>query len=387
MNETTGAVAPLLTGLQARWSLLVMHAPFVLFVTNSALGGWDVGHAPRSAALVVAACVMHFWLTARLLKHERLPWLGVVAQAGLCLGTWLAFGVSHATLSWFAIAAVAMLRPRWWPAIAGALASAVVVMAVVAPQRLLGDDPGLNRPDDLLFMITYASTAFLMGGMALFAACQLVLALDDVESTRTDVERLIAETERMRVGIDLHDLLGQSMSAISLQGDLAARLLETGEPGPASAAAGSIAVMAEKALADIGLITAGTTATTIDVELDSAASLLDAAGISFTQSGTGTRPALPAPVADLFGWAIREGVTNVIRHSAATCCAVDIDATNEQFSLGVVNDGALEGRPVGSGSGLSGLAERAQSIGGTAAGSNERDGRYELTVIVPRRTT
>lgn len=122
--------------------------------------------------------------------------------------------------------------------------------------------------------------------------------------------------------------------------------------------------------------------TTMEAELGSARALLETAGVTFTHAGIETWPPMPTAVADLFGWTIREGTTNVIRHSDATWCDLEIDSADGQLRVRLTNDAAHRGT-TGKGSGLPGLADRARPIGGTATGADAGDGRFELTVTVP----
>jgi two-component system sensor histidine kinase DesK len=114
-------------------------------------------------------------------------------------------------------------------------------------------------------------------------------------------------------------------------------------------------------------------------EIDRAADLLASTGTE-TRVDIATDKLTPA-IDELFAWALREGVTNVLRHSAATRCSISIHRRDDIVRLEVVNDGAL---PASSGgNGLSGLATRAASLSGTASARALGDGRFRLRIDVP----
>src|SRR5262249_51860366 len=114
-------------------------------------------------------------------------------------------------------------------------------------------------------------------------------------------------------------------------------------------------------------------------EIDRATELL-------ASTGTETRVDIQvdelAPAIDeLFAWALREGVTNVLRHSAATTCSISIRQQSDSVRFEIVNDGAMP--PSAGGTGLSGIASRAAALSGDATGRSLGDGRFRLRVEVP----
>ena len=127
--------------------------------------------------------------------------------------------------------------------------------------------------------------------------------------------------ERNRFARDLHDILGHSLTVVAIKAELAGRLARVA-PERAEAEIADVERIAREALADVRAAAAGYREVTLASELASARTALTAAGIQAD---------LPANVADIppwqqqvFGWAIREGVTNVVRHSGATCCSIRV---------------------------------------------------------------
>src|SRR5215470_3905286 len=92
-------------------------------------------------------------------------------------------------------------------------------------------------------------------------------------------------------------------------------------------------------------------------------------------------PDLPRPAEEVLAWAVREGITNVLRHSQATACSVTAARRDGMVWLEIVNDGARP--PAGAGTGLAGLAERARALSGSAAGGYTRSGRFRLLIQIP----
>jgi two-component system sensor histidine kinase DesK len=111
------------------------------------------------------------------------------------------------------------------------------------------------------------------------------------------------------------------------------------------------------------------------------ASLLATAGIE-TRMDVEV-PDASAAVDELFGWALREGVTNVLRHSAATSCAISVRRTERRLVLTIENDGASAAGGDG-GHGLNGLAARAAALSGTATSESSPNGHFRLIVEVPQ---
>lgn len=218
-------------------------------------------------------------------------------------------------------------------------------------------------------------------GFALFGAARLVRVHDELDLTRTELAELAVGRERLRVSRDLHDLLGQSLSAVSLKGDLALRLLHT-DPKAAQVEIGGLTGVARDALCDIRAITLEQHTISLRAELDRAIALLRAAGVMAEIDGP--PGPLPTAVEEVLAWTIREGVTNVLRHSQAKSCWIRFDHRDGADVLDIINDGAEPGP--GPGNGLSGLTGRARAISGRVCAERGEDGTFRLLVEIPRRT-
>ena len=137
------------------------------------------------------------------------------------------------------------------------------------------------------------------------------------------VSVLALAAERERIGRDRHDILGHSLTAISIKSGLAARLVDH-DPAAAGERLRGGSDVARQALADVRSTASGFTEIRVTSEIAGARSVLLAAGIN-ANLPTAVEP-MPSEVSELFGYAMREAVTNVVRHSDADSCTVTVDA-------------------------------------------------------------
>lgn len=185
----------------------------------------------------------------------------------------------------------------------------------------------------------------------------------DSERTKEKLRRaeertavLAVAAERERIGRDLHDILGHSLTTIAVKADLAQRLVGRSDDA-ARAEIGALADIARQALADVRATASGMREVRLASEVAAARSVLDAAGVECRTPSA--LPALPDARAELFGYVVREAVTNVVRHAGAVTCTI----TADEASVSVTDDG--RGIPTDApGSGLRGLAERVEASGG-----------------------
>jgi two-component system sensor histidine kinase DesK len=292
-----------------------------------------------------------------LLANVPLPWIGTDWEA----------------LSICVLASVMMLRgwPRW--VLMGVQLLITELVGVVGTLQLPGATTAL-----VIVIGVYNVVAPVLYAGALIGGARLVQLVNELYATRTELAATAVGQERVRLSRDLHDLLGQSLSAISLKGDLALRLLSK-DPAAARAEVESLTEVARDALRDTRAITRDEHAVSLRTEIDGAAALLGAAGVH-TRLDVAELPTLPVPVQSALAWAIREGTTNLLRHSQAQSCAITVSRHRGTVRLEIVNDGVRE--TAGHGSGLSGVAERARAVAGTSS-ATVRDGRFRLRVEVP----
>ncbi|MEU7859843.1 histidine kinase [Nonomuraea sp. NPDC049141] len=196
-----------------------------------------------------------------------------------------------------------------------------------------------------------------------------------LDRARHELAQAAVRRERTRVARDLHDVLGFSLSAVALKGELAERLLET-DPDRARTELAALVALVERALVELESIAGDRVELRLAAELDTALEVLTAAGIeAAAQVETGP---LPAEVDTAVATALRETITNVLRHSQARTCEMTISGTDELVRLRVVNDGAMSGSPTEAGRHGSGLGSLAQRTGGRLAAVRHPGGRFEV---------
>jgi two-component system sensor histidine kinase DesK len=199
------------------------------------------------------------------------------------------------------------------------------------------------------------------------------------------VARLAVAEERERFARDLHDLLGHSLSVIALKAELAGRLLPH-QPQQAADHVAELESVAREALAEVREAVSGYRQPTLAGELAGARMALEAAGIE-TRVRTPAAE-LPPDVEAVLAWAVREGTTNVIRHSGAQRCTIALAGGRDGSgaSLEISDDGRGADGDGGNGNGLAGLRERAALLAGHVETGRRRDGGFRLRVTVPLAT-
>lgn len=222
------------------------------------------------------------------------------------------------------------------------------------------------KHDTSISMSIVLAMAAVTGAMV---AAQRQRALGDA---RQENARLAIQEERNRMARDVHDILGHSLTVITVKAELAARLMDV-SPERARAEVTDLERLARDALADVRRAVSGFRDMSLPAELVRARSSLAAAGIE-ADLPTAT-DAVPTELRELCAWTLREGVTNVIRHSGATWCRVTLDDRGI-----VVSDNGTGPMGGPAGTGLLGLKERAQAAGAALATRALQPHGFELSV-------
>jgi len=210
--------------------------------------------------------------------------------------------------------------------------------------------------------------------IAMAAVIQVVRANQALADTRAELARLAAENERIRIARDLHDLLGHSLTTITMKAGLARRL-GPADPEGAVAQITEVEDLCRRVLADVRAAVSGYREVTLASELARGRELLRVSGIT-ADFPTAIDVVGPAHQ-QLFGWAVREGLTNVIRHARARSCEVRVSAS----AVEIIDDG--QGSAAAPGNGLSGLRERAAAAGGGVDAGPVQPTGWRLRVWVP----
>jgi two-component system, NarL family, sensor histidine kinase DesK len=177
----------------------------------------------------------------------------------------------------------------------------------------------------------------------------------ELAEARFELARLAAENERFRIARDLHDLLGHSLTTITVKAGLA-RQLGAADPARSQQEIAEVEELARRSLADVRAAVTSYRDVSLAGELATGRELLRAAGIDADLPRA--VDAVDPSNQELFGWVVREGLTNVVRHAHASSCSVRLSPC----SVEIVDDGV--GGNGGSGNGLAGLRERVAAAGG-----------------------
>jgi|GEM_PF-2584363 len=255
------------------------------------------------------------------------------------------------------------------PVVAGVLASVA--------QHLW---PGDSTAEPLLVGALHVAS---VAAILVMAAAELwfLSVAERLDSARETEARLAVAEERVRFSRDLHDVVGLALSAIAIKAEIGAEFARRGDERAADVMT-EVRTLAQHSLKEARGVVAGYRAADLATELANARSLLASAGV--TTVLTGDASTVPERLAEPFAWVVREGVTNVIRHSAAQRCVIAVTVSENEARLRIVNDGvtgSLRPRDDGGGSGLHGLRERLAVVGGML--TTAHDGEFVLEARAP----
>lgn len=322
---------------------------------------------PSSAQMVWAAIGLAVFLFIYFLSLKAAGRrLIALAVAALLVSFALAFTNSNWTVvAVYAAAMIAELRPARRASIGvGLFAAASAGLALATGQHPIYWVLGVF----LMVMVGIGniSRAALQDKNAALAAAQ------------GEVRQFAAAAERERIGRDLHDLLGRTLTLIALKADLAARLSDTA-PDKATAEMRDIAAAAREGLAEVRAAVSGMTGASLAREIAASRTALAAAGIACEVEGDAEN--IDPGTSAVLAMALREAATNVIRHSGARICRIALIQQEDGLELKVSDDG--DGRAVRPGGGLEGLTARLTAAGGELAIEGDTRGT-RLTARVPQ---
>ena len=199
-----------------------------------------------------------------------------------------------------------------------------------------------------------------LAGITTMMQCRQRRADARLSMAQDEIEQLAKTAERERIARDLHDVLGHTLSLITVKSELAARLLPI-EPERAAQELAEIEATARRALSEVRQTVSGYRAQGMEHEVQEAAAMLRAAGIPLTERPA-TFPRLPAQAEAALALILREAVTNIVRHAGARTCSISLRVEGDATVLEVRDDGCgLAGRE---GNGMRGMRERVADLGG-----------------------
>jgi two-component system, NarL family, sensor histidine kinase DesK len=334
---------------------LWLAAPVVAFAVSGSAPAWQI-------ALVAIGVPVFATLFLFAVMSERpllVPLLGMLAIAVvLTLAIDIGFG-------WLFL---------WAGSAAGARLSGLTSVKVVAAiTALAAGTMALTGEGAAFWGITTAVAAtsvmwLLIGGLLRTNA--------ELRAARAELAEMAVAEERLRFARDLHDLLGHDLSLIALKAELAGKLLPD-RVTQAETEVAQIRDLTRSALSQVREAVDGYRRPALSTELAGAKVALEAAGIDVRVDGPDGP--LDPDAESVLAWAVREGATNAIRHSGARHAAITVRGG----VLEIADDGRGAPPAEPGGNGLTGLRERAQSVGGTVEAGAGADGGFRLTVRVP----
>jgi two-component system, NarL family, sensor histidine kinase DesK len=339
---------------------------------KSTTGGVNIGSQSGSGYVWLAYSV--FFFIDPFLRHNSRYWLQSVAIYLVFLAAYIAYMRARTTRQrqWL-LAAFYLIGVLALPFNGGAttffiyasallpftVASAPAVVVIVALQGL-----GLVA-EGLLFHLNpiaiYATVFFLIVvGIGNFFIAQQKRADAKLRLANEEIEQLAAVAERERIARDLHDVLGHTLSVIVLKAELARRLIER-DPARAAQEIADVEKTARTALSEVREAIGGYRSQGLPAEMEQARNTLQSAGV--TLACESPLPHLHPSEETVLCLAVREAITNIVRHAHATHCSMRFAASPDGFQTLLISD---DGAPpkIQEGNGLRGMRERVQSLGG-----------------------
>lgn len=289
-------------------------------------------------------------------------WIALVAMLALTVAMSALIGTNGFGATIY-IAVLAMMtlpvRQAW------SLVAVMVVIIEVAPRVIATWEPD-----------NFFAFQLLISAAAAWGITQVFQRNHELAVARQQLADLAIVAERERMSRDVHDILGHSLTVITVKSELAGRLLEI-DAARAAVEIAEVETLARQALADVRSTVGGMRQIDIGTELASARTALVAAAIDVDLPGDAD--VVPLRHRELFGWVLREAVTNVVRHSHAQHCRVALTPS----SISIVDDGCGPAEDTCGGNGLRGLGERVSAAGGSLTVARVPTGGFKVEVAAP----
>ena len=332
------------------------------------------------AVLYVAALWVR-WRTSR----PRLSYWLLSALAAVALGLNLGFGQDMTSL---------------FPLLS-------IVCGAVVPWVMPRSGHGPPRPLLVVFIVALTAMFIAIGqhatagdiwsawygpalsGLVVAVIFRFMEAVAELRRTREELARSAVDAERLRFARDMHDLLGHTLSVMVVKAQVTRKLVSR-DPAQAERQAMDIEEIGRGALSEVRQAIAGYRGRGLARELEASRAALADAGITAEVRQDG--PPVPAGADALLGWVVREGVTNVIRHSGGRHCQIAVHSQDGRVSVTISDDGGAAAPPspgeaappvTAGGHGLKGLRERLAADGGTLEAGPRDGGGFRLSAAVP----
>ena len=330
---------------------------------------WFFQAPPQTDLLIGLAAAIAYIPFYLFVMHGGAPRLALGAAVSLALSLALTplSGMSGC-YAIYAVTTAAAIRPA---------RGAAIAIAVIAPVYLIGS----------VLLEASVFEIMLTGFISIMAGAGTLAGFNTAERTALREQALQLEAElaavreRERIARDLHDVLGHTLTTIAVKSDLAVRLMEI-DAQAAKREVSEIRDAARTSLRDVRAAVAGMHATTLAAELERARPTLQTAGVALTVDGDA--PTLEARADTALGLAVREAVTNIIRHSGARRAQITLSRQGPQARIEIEDDGG--GAAPVEGEGLTGMRRRLEALGGgLKTGRGRRGVRLELSAPAQSR--
>jgi two-component system sensor histidine kinase DesK len=236
-----------------------------------------------------------------------------------------------------------------------------------------------------IYLLGYPTSAIISIGVPLliFAIVAVYTGYTTTQHTllrrsKEEIMRLATLAERERIGRDLHDLLGHTLSVVALKSELARKLIDH-DLDAARSEIGEVERVARDALSQVRTAVSGIRNTALNAELLSATALLEAQGLRVKCETEHVR--LPHDRETALALSLREAATNIGRHARATGVVIRVKQESSAIVVEVVDNG--RGGCIVPGNGLNGMRERLSSVGGSLTLVPNKEGGMLLRAAVP----
>ncbi|WP_084530553.1 sensor histidine kinase [Nocardia miyunensis] len=355
------------------WFGGLMAAVWLFWLFAPIAERWSEGQHVRAVAAGVCVVVFGVLVAVSFILFPHPSWDGGALERSSDRRAWLLLGAlamlsavtlvllggpGIATLTYLATMAVFVLPTRDSARFVFSFAILMIVVPMLVPQWHLGG-----------FRVYLAAIPVLIwGGREIGLRRQR-----GIELRRRQRAELAIVQDRNRVARDVHDILGHSLTVITVKTELALRLIDL-DPDRAKTEMADVERLAREALAGVRDTVGGLREVSLAGELANVRTALGAAGIEAELPEGDFSDYRP-----IFGWVLREAVTNVVRHSAASRCTVRVGPSR----IEVIDDGTGLRQDAEFGSGLAGLRERVRAEGGALTLAAALGGGLRVTADFP----
>ena len=351
------------------------------------LGGRLLAVFAAGTVLSVALQLYHSWLAHQDRRGSIWP-LTLFVQAAIAYAFFLPAISYYFALAGFLAGSILLLVPG-----RVRFVGFVAVVASWSVLHALVPVHGQPPPDRIALINAYVTNFLVLTGLLVYGLSRLVDTARQLEAARVGLARAAGTVERLRLARDVHDLLGLGLSALALKADLVEQLIARHDP-QAGAEIQLMGRICATTRADVRLVMAGNQRPTLEEEVAAASDILSSAGVDLQI--TVLNGPLGTTIDDILVPVLRESVTNILRHSAATVCSIEIDTQGDRVRLSIANNGVggendragwngdrPDALPDG-GQGLLNLRSRVQGAGGEMQTQQVND-CFQLVADIPRR--